>query len=514
MIRREFGKFFHGLALAAGLGVAEPSFAEPPRGRDGGQETIPSHFDVKNVPTILPTHDKTSMDKRSQVAFESLNGLASFITEARSAGAAWQKLSREDQAHFTRAVFEYTRLLAVGFRNKLIGRVPFNPEQIRDLDRKRQQLEGIFPGILPGSEQFLLQLKNAPLEKMYASYRAVARAQGKQEAAIASNEVPSTVPSTSVQRPPEIFKTSERPPEKVIIELKIKTIAGHPTVAITIDDGPHPRNTPRMREILGDKNVPATFFVIGENVTLHPEIVADTMRAGHEVGLHAERHLNWQKTYGHDPARAMSEQLEPVKLKVDTITNKLNAEKNPKATIKPVRFFRPPEGAVTPSQLKLLAARGLWTADWSTDSHDSSPHPASPEKLAHNAVHSLRPGGVILLHDHGGRSRQRSIAALPLIIDELRAKGYIFVTMSQGMGLEAVSPEQVASQFPLQPKTTVVAPNQDPPLEAVSSATTRIADASPVILSVPASQALAPELPKHHLATMDEIEALLLRKKP
>jgi peptidoglycan/xylan/chitin deacetylase (PgdA/CDA1 family) len=208
-------------------------------------------------------------------------------------------------------------------------------------------------------------------------------------------------------------------------------------LAITFDDGPNPSMTPKLLDLLERHNARATFFVIGQYVRQHPELLRETVARGHVIGNHTESHPN---LFWSSPAQTRDE----LHRCHDAIATALNA---------PPRFFRPPFGWRNP--WLAAAARDLhlrvvtWTllpGDW---------HAPDPEWLvrrmdsissravsAANAPSSSTSGGDILcLHDGGhraqGADRSRTLAALGECLPRWSDLGLEFVTMDEAVSTPA-----------------------------------------------------------------------------
>ncbi len=199
-------------------------------------------------------------------------------------------------------------------------------------------------------------------------------------------------------------------------------------VALTFDDGPDGRWTPRILKILKEKHAPATFFVIGENMQARPDLVQKEVREGHMVGNHTWTHPNIAVT-----------PLAQTNLEINTTQRLFEV-----LTGRSMRFFRPPffgdaepstPGEVEP--LKVAQGFGYLIAGLRIDPDDwQKPQPAVIIKrtLDRLKVTGEQEGQVILLHDAGG-DRSRTVAALPGLIDALRAAGYRLVSMEQLAGM-------------------------------------------------------------------------------
>jgi len=184
---------------------------------------------------------------------------------------------------------------------------------------------------------------------------------------------------------------------------------GRKYVALTFDDGPGP-DTPAVLAELKKLGVPATFFVIGANVQQNPEVFRQVVAAGHEVGVHTWNHKDMTTL---KPAQ-QKEQIETTAGEILSAGGVAS------------RLFRAPYGSVDPSVLKQAEDAKLLSVLWDVDTVDWTR--PSPDQIVQSAVSQAQPGSIILLHDGGG-DRASTIAALPRIVKDLRAKGYEFATV-------------------------------------------------------------------------------------
>jgi len=197
-------------------------------------------------------------------------------------------------------------------------------------------------------------------------------------------------------------------------------------VALTFDDGPNDPWTLSIADTLQQYDVHGTFFVVGKNAEVHPEIVRSLVQRGDLIGNHSYRHRKSDAIrelgYGElDRAeRAIAEA----------------------AGVCPA-IYRPPNGFHTPWQLHTVASHGMKTVTWDVIPRDWK-NPAADE-IVRRVLDSARPGSIILLHDgddlHQGTDRSATLQALPGIIDGLRAKGYDFVTVDKLLSIPAYLPE-------------------------------------------------------------------------
>lgn len=199
---------------------------------------------------------------------------------------------------------------------------------------------------------------------------------------------------------------------------------GEHQVALTFDDGPHPKWTPRVLDILKQKNVPAAFFMVGKNAEDYPDLVRRVVREGHEIGNHTYYHTNvaacpdWQTRTELNATQRLLEDL----------------------TGRSTSFFRPPYNADTrPNDLSELTALAVaQKLDYLTVLEDVDPEDwqRPGAEVIFQRVKQLRhQGNIILLHDAGG-DRSQTVEALPRIIDYLRARGDKIVPVSALLGLD------------------------------------------------------------------------------
>ncbi|MBO9560467.1 MAG: glycosyltransferase [Caulobacter sp.] len=203
-------------------------------------------------------------------------------------------------------------------------------------------------------------------------------------------------------------------------------------VALTFDDGPDPRWTPKILDILKAKNAPATFFVIGENMQNRPDLVKREVAEGHDVGSHTWTHPN----IGEIPVAQTDVELNATQRLFEVITGRS------------MRLFRPPffgdAEPSTPNEVTpLLSAQtlGYLAVGLRIDTDDWQKPP--PQTIIDRALDRLdhpgdRPGQVVLLHDAGG-NRANTVKALPELIDQIRARGYRLVTIGE---LAGMTPDQ------------------------------------------------------------------------
>ncbi len=190
---------------------------------------------------------------------------------------------------------------------------------------------------------------------------------------------------------------------------------GEPIAALTFDDGPHPRNTPRILDVLERHQARATFFMLGCNVERYPDVVAEVRRRGHAIGNHSWDH----PAFPHVPACERRRQLAQTDQALGRPT---------------LRLFRPPFGSLDGrSRLDLLRARHQVIL-FDVQAEDWLGHPAG--QLVENIRRDMRPGSIILLHDALFSAEQPEYSCRRATIDAVdqllaTMSDYSFVTVPE-----------------------------------------------------------------------------------
>jgi peptidoglycan-N-acetylglucosamine deacetylase len=192
-----------------------------------------------------------------------------------------------------------------------------------------------------------------------------------------------------------------------------KPRAGEKVVALTFDDGPWPKSTLAVLDILKKNNIKATFFMIGNQARGRKALAKAVADAGMDVGNHSESHPYNAKKMS---AAAIKDQIEKAQWDIS------------RASGKTPTFFRPPGGAINPTMYPVLAANKMKLVEWDVDPNDWRKPPAAT--IVDRVLRHVRPGSVVLMHDGGG-DRSHTVQALPEIIKRLRANGYRFVTLDE-----------------------------------------------------------------------------------
>jgi peptidoglycan-N-acetylglucosamine deacetylase len=187
-------------------------------------------------------------------------------------------------------------------------------------------------------------------------------------------------------------------------------------VALTFDDGPSPY-TPAIVNVLSRMHVPATFFVVGQQLTDFSSDLRDELRHGFVIGDHTENHAFMSQL-----SRAMQYQ----QIHDDAVRLMRLGAPFP-------RLFRPPYGAYNQTTLAVIKQLKMLMTMWAVDTRDWT-RPGTVAILR-AALSEVRPGAVILMHDGGG-DRSQTVAALPALINALRRRHYSFATVPQLLRLD------------------------------------------------------------------------------
>ncbi|MFI5037951.1 MAG: polysaccharide deacetylase family protein [Solirubrobacterales bacterium] len=182
-------------------------------------------------------------------------------------------------------------------------------------------------------------------------------------------------------------------------------------IALTFDDGPGPY-TPGVLSVLEQAHVRATFFAIGKMERYFSESTAREIRDGDVVGDHTESHPFLARLSPHEQREELFEQIARIELLG-----------GPRPDL-----FRPPYGSFNATTLRQLQSLHLLMVLWSVDTGDYA-QPGVPA-IVQRVLAGAHPGAILLMHDGGG-DRSQTIAALPVIIRELRARGFHLVTVPQ-----------------------------------------------------------------------------------
>jgi chitin deacetylase len=180
-------------------------------------------------------------------------------------------------------------------------------------------------------------------------------------------------------------------------------------LALTFDDGPDPINTPVVLKALATYHAHATFFVIGGIAKRHPELLRKIVAGGNCVGNHSFSH--------------------PISVSADRARRELDdtAAAIKKAIGRNPTCFRPPYGILKGNLAHVAAGLGYAVVTWTVSSADT--RPIDSRFIANNVIHTPNPGDIVLMHD--GAGHKATAAAVPMILRELSAAGFRFVTLPE-----------------------------------------------------------------------------------
>lgn len=181
-------------------------------------------------------------------------------------------------------------------------------------------------------------------------------------------------------------------------------------ISLTFDIGYVPENE-ELFQLLTERGLKATFFVIGTAMDKRPDVVQQLMAHGQELANHS---------WTHDYMQYMDEEEVLAELRRTEAAVKAAY---PEATTKP--FFRAPFGAITPEMVAIAKQEGYYTIGWTIDSGDWVPG-ITPDEIYTRVINSICPGAIIVMHD----ANLPSFQALPRILDYLKEQQYEVVPLS------------------------------------------------------------------------------------
>ncbi len=183
-------------------------------------------------------------------------------------------------------------------------------------------------------------------------------------------------------------------------------------IALSFDDGPHPRYTPQILEILAEYGVRATFFMVGENVTYYPAAAEAVVAAGHEIGNHTFSHRRFSRMDEGEMRREIAACEEAIASVADCRPH----------------FIRPPEGCLSDTMRRVVGTLDYRIVLWDVDTRDWAHTP--PAEICAHILDTVQAGDIILMHDFIGHDSPTP-EALRLVIPALLSRGYRFVTVGE-----------------------------------------------------------------------------------
>lgn len=188
------------------------------------------------------------------------------------------------------------------------------------------------------------------------------------------------------------------------------TAAAGRAIALSFDDGPAPDFTPRVLDILKQHEVKAAFFVIGKNIAGREALVQRIVAEGHILGNHSFSHSPWFDLF---PAKRILAELRQTDRSIAALHGRLP------------RFFRPPYGVINPNVRTAVRQSGHAVIGWNIRSYDTMIN--DKQTLMRRLLRLLKPGAVVLLHDHG----KQTLECLPEFIRTVRERGYRILPLDQ-----------------------------------------------------------------------------------
>ena len=208
-----------------------------------------------------------------------------------------------------------------------------------------------------------------------------------------------------------LFYLSRNSQYQLFGELVYRVETDQKVVALTFDDGPTPKGSDAILDLLAKENIKSTFFLNGSWIKRYPELTKKIMEQGHELANHSYSH---HRMVFMSPSR--------VKKEVDDTTNEIQ-----KLGYKGEIRFRPPFGKRLVTLPRYLSKIGMTTVTWDVAPETFEPELDTPDQITKRALDGVKPGSIVVLHVmHDGPP---TLEALPNIISGLKRRGYKFATV-------------------------------------------------------------------------------------
>ena len=193
-----------------------------------------------------------------------------------------------------------------------------------------------------------------------------------------------------------------------------ESLTAQPTkrIVLTFDDGPHPRQTRQILDVLDRYGIKATFFVIGVNVSNYPGIIEEVKARGHELANHTQTHSHAARLN----AQALRNEISDCEREVYMQTGER------------CKLFRPPEGAMSDNMRQVVKELGYTCVLWTLDTRDWAHTP--PDEISDYIIQNAKNGDIILMHDYIG-ANSPTVKALETFIPILLDQGFTFVTAGE-----------------------------------------------------------------------------------
>lgn len=186
-------------------------------------------------------------------------------------------------------------------------------------------------------------------------------------------------------------------------------------IALTFDDGPHPKFTLQILDLLKKYDIRATFFVLGKYAELYPDIIRRELTEGHEIGNHSYSHIDVKRA----SAEIIREEFGKTQETIYSISN-----------VKP-KLIRPPFGFCNSKIINVAEETDCTIILWSRN-HDSKDwsNPGA-EIITETVISKTENGDILLLHDCVYEEKSDTVEALKTILPTLKDRGYEFITISE-----------------------------------------------------------------------------------
>jgi len=188
-------------------------------------------------------------------------------------------------------------------------------------------------------------------------------------------------------------------------------------IALTFDDGPHPKYTEQVLNLMDQYEAKGTFFLVGKQAEASPELVLRMHNEGHEIGNH---------TYTHPSTKSVAKIVMEIKETDEALTSILGY--SPK-------LFRPVEGYYTEQLVQEVVQEGYKMVMWSWHQDTEDWRDPGVNKIVNKVLKGAGEGNIVLFHD-GGSNREQTVQALEIILPELQKQGYKFVTVTEMLKLQ------------------------------------------------------------------------------
>ncbi|NQX66587.1 polysaccharide deacetylase family protein [Paenibacillus alba] len=227
-------------------------------------------------------------------------------------------------------------------------------------------------------------------------------------------------PSTSVSAAPKKDRAYYEARGEIVWEIR----TDEKVLALTFDDGPHPAYTDQILELLKQYEAKATFFVVGNKIKLYPDVLSRTLSEGHEIANH---------TYSH----AYLSQKNDIKKELKDTEALIYATTGQRS-----QLFRPPGGFYNERLVHIVRDEGYKMIMWSWQLDTKDWDTPGVNKIVDRVLKNANNGNIVLFHDYIEGPTQ-TIAALKIILPELKNRGYRLVTVSELLNYNKAIPAKI-----------------------------------------------------------------------